>query len=577
MEAMYIISVVLVMLVVLLISTRINAALLFVGAVCICLFAGLIESKELLECYANETLITLLILLQISSVVERTVFVPLLSKQIFSSKNPRLTLLKLSSFSLLLSSHLNNTAVVASLMGVVRNNQVLAPSKLLIPLSYASIMGGILTLIGTSTNLIINSFVIDRDLPSLQFYDFFFVGAPLAVLGLIYLVWILPRLLPDHGVKQTNQNGEYFVEAKVSARSKLIGKTVEENGLRNMDHLFLAEVVRKEGLISPVTPDEQIREGDSLVFTGDINEIQDLRKFEGLTIQDKFDDILKSNLQEVVIRHNAPIIGQRVKDSQFRTKFDAVIVAIRRGTERLSGKIGAMTLLPGDNLVLAVGTEFEKHRNLRRNFIFVSPVEANAAYKHSESNIIGGSFLGAILLVALGWVSLFKVMLGLMLVYLALGYLKVKNLKNNLNLSLLLMIGSSLGLSAVMRNHGVAEDVGQFMLQVFGMETPITALIGVYVATVIITELITNNAAAALMFPIAWSTAEQLGADPMPFIMAIAYAASASFLTPIGYQTNTMVFSVGNYAFTDYFKGGIVLSVVYGIIVVSLVPYFFPF
>ncbi len=564
-------------LVVLLIGSRLNTALLFVGAVSICLFAGLVSSEELLRCYSNETVITLLLLLQVSSVVERTVFVPQLSKQIFSGKNHRFTFFKLSTFSLLLSSHLNNTAVVASLMGVVRNNKLHPPSKLLIPLSYASIMGGVLTLIGTSTNLIINSFVIDKELPGLQFYDFFYVGAPLAIVGLIYLIWILPGILPDHGIKQTNKNSDYFVEAEVATDSKLVGKTVEQNGLRNMEHLFLAEIVRKEGLISPVTPYERIRSGDSLVFTGDIHQIHELRKFEGLKILDKFDDILKSNLQEVVIRHNAPIIGQRVKDSQFRTKFDAVIVAIRRGTERLSGKIGAMTLYPGDNLVLAVGTEFEKHRNLRRNFIFVSPVEANAAYTQQESNIILGSFLLAIVLAAMGWMSLFKVMVGLLFLYLGLGYLKLKNLRNNLNLDILLMIGSSLGLSAAMSNYGVDKDIGGFILGVLGTDTPMAALAGIYITTVIVTELVTNNAAAALMFPIAWSTAQQLGVDPMPFIMAIAYAASASFLTPIGYQTNTMVFSVGNYAFTDYFKGGIFLSILYGIVVILLTPYFFPF
>ena len=568
---------VLVGLMVLLITNALRPSLSFVGAIGIFLFTGLISAGDMLAYFANETLITLILLLQVSSVVEKSYFIPLLSRQIFTGRSLSRSLLKLSAVSLLFSSHLNNTAVVASLMGVVRNNRNFPPSKLLIPLSYAAIMGGVVTLIGTSTNLIVNSFTIKAGLPSLGFYDFAFVGLPLALVGIIYLVVVVPRLLPDRGMAEAPRQSRYFVEARVRPGAPLAGRSVEAAGLRHMEHLFLAEIVRGDTLISPVSPEEVVEEGDALVFTGAIQQIQELRKFPGLVIQHHTDDLLQSNLEEVVVKHNAPIIGRRIKDAQFRTKFDAVVVAVRRGEEKLSGKIGQIELQPGDNLVLAAGKEFRKHENLLRNFIFINPVSPLASFNRRESYWIFGLFLAGILVAAFNWLSLFKVMLILLFVFLGLGFLKLRELKNTFDINLLLMIGSSLGISQVISEYGLADLIGQGINGVFGMGGPWAALAGVYLTTVIITELVTNNAAAALVFPIALATAAQLGVSPTPFIMVLAYGASASFLTPVGYQTNTMVFGIGKYKFTDYFKSGLFLSLLYGVIVVWLTPYFFPF
>jgi di/tricarboxylate transporter len=574
----YIIGSVFVLLIILLVSGKLGPAMLFVGAACFFMFMGYIEPDELLASYTNETLIALILLLQVSSVVERTAFIPLLSQNIFVPKRRGLSLVRLSLLSMVLSSHLNNTAVVASLMGVVRNNKHFPASKLLIPLSYAAIMGGVLTLIGTSTNLIVNSFVVDAGLPAIGFYDFIYVGGPLVLIGGVYLTWILPRMLPGNKNEITEEPKDYFLEVKVSENSRLIGKSIKENGLRNMDNLFLAEVIRNEVMLSPVMPTEILQAGDRLFFTGDITQIQELRKFDGLVIVgQKMDSILEANLQEVVIRHNAPVIGRKIKDASFRTKFDAVVVGVNRTGEALSGKLGLIELKPGDNLVLAVGKEFSKHQNLYKNFIFISPVEADSAFTYRESYLAVGLFLLGILLAALNLLTLFQSMVLLIFAFLALKFLKVKDMQNNMNISLLLMIGSSLGLSQVLSSQGLAEQMGSGLMQVFGHDSPVAALIGIYIATVVITELVTNNAAAALMFPIALSTAEQLGVSPMPFIMALAYAASASFLTPIGYQTNTMVMNVGKYKFLDYVKGGWPLTLLYGVIVVWLVPYFFPF
>ncbi|GAB4416278.1 MAG: SLC13 family permease [Bacteroidia bacterium] len=573
----YLVIGVLVGLLILLISNVIRPALSFSLALAVLLFSGLISTQETLGFFANETLISLILLLLVSSVVERTYFIPLLSRKIFDGGPYYRSVLRLSAISMLLSSHLNNTAVVASLMGLVRNNTQFAPSKLLIPLSYTAIMGGVLTLIGTSTNLIVNSFVLDAGLESIQMYDFLYVGLPLALIGTLYLAFVAPRILPDNGIKDAKQENHFFLEAEVAPGSRLIGRSVEANGFRNMEHLYLGEIVRDNTLISPVSPEEVIEAEDALVFAGAISQIQELRQFDGLMIQAPTDAILRSNLEEVVIKHNAPIIGRTIKEVQFRTMFDAIVVAVRRGEEKLSGKMGRIQLQAGDSLVLAVSKEFRRHDNLLRNFIFVNPVPMFKTFDLRESLLILGLFGGGIVLAATGVLSLFKAMVLLLFVFLGLRFLRIKDLKNNLSLDLLLMIGSSLALSHVLSAYGVADQIAGAITAVFGSASPHAALIGVYLTTVIITELVTNNAAAALVFPIALATARQLGVDPMPFIMALAYGASASFLTPVGYQTNTMVFSVGNYRFTDYTRTGIFLSVLYGVVVVWLTPYFFPF
>lgn len=573
------IAAILVLLILLLVKSKLHPALLFVSAALIFSFAGMIEVQDLLAYYANETLITLLLLLHVSVAVEKSNLILFLSKQIFKKKSFHGSLFRLSFFSMLFSGILNNTAIVATLMGTVKNNpHKFAPSRLLIPLSYSAIMGGVLTLIGTSTNLIVNSFTIKAGLEPIGFFDFLYVGAPIALIGLLYVVLVLPHLLPRQGWEEDEDTVSYFLEAEVRAGASIIGKSITENGLRNMDHLFLAEIIRDNRLISPVEPNQILRQGDILVFTGAVSKIQELRKFPGLEIQEEgTEEILDSNLQEVVVRHTSPLLGRRIKDANFRTKFDAVVVAVSRGDEKLSGKIGNIKLQTGDELVLATGAEFYRHENLRRNFSILNPVDPDGIMTSRESWITVGLFLIGLVLAATGLLSLFQSMVLLLLAYLGLGFLKFKQLKNNLNVSLLLMIGSALGISQVISEYGLADVISSGILDFVGMGSPIYALAGIYLATLVTTEVITNNAAAALMFPIAIATATLLEVSPVPFIMAIAYAASASFLTPIGYQTNTMVYAVGKYKFGDYFKGGIVLSLLYAVMVITLVPYFFPF
>lgn len=552
-------------------------AIAFVCAMAVFVFTGLITPKEMLVHLANETVVTLILLLQVTSVVERTPFIPWLSFRIFDRKSEVKSQAKLAGLTILLSSVLNNTAIVASFMGAVKGNRYFSPSKFLIPLSYAAIIGGCLTLIGTSTNLVVNSFVVNAGFKPIGFFDFIYVGLPIALLAIVILVFVTPRLLPDYGSNKSQSASQYFVEARVKKGSRLIGRSVQDNGFRNLSSLFLAEIIRENRLISPVNPDEMIQEGDALVFTGDVRQIQELNQFDGLTLVLDLDPKLMSNLKEVVVANNSTLIGQTIKNAQFRTRFDAAVVGVRRGDEKLSGKIGNIELQAGDNLILAAGKEFNRHMNLRRNFYMVGSISTSDYLSWKEGWLIISLFVAGIILAATEVVSLFKVVLALLLIFMGLRFLRIRDMRNNSNFDLLIMIGCSIGMAQIMSKYGIDTLISNSILGIFGTESPRLALAGVYIATALITEIVTNNAAAALLFPVALATAQTMGVSPVPFFMALAYGASASFLTPIGYQTNTMVYSLGRYKFTDYFIPGLIFNVLFAVLCIWLVPYFFPF
>ena len=476
----------------------------------------------------------------------------------------------------MLSAFLNNTAVVSSFLGMIRNNHHHAPSKLLIPLSYAAIFGGTITLIGTSTNLIINGFVIEQGLEPLKLFDFLYVGLPLTIAGILTLLIFAPKVLPEHTVEKESF-AHFFLETRIAETSPLIGKSIQANGFRNLESLFLAEIIREGKLISPVTPDEIIRSKDELIFTGDIEQVQYLKRFEGLEFFENKSDVLGSNLVEVVISHESTLLGKTIKDANFRTRFDAAVVAVRRGDERLSGKIGLTKLEVGDRLVLAVGNDFYKRDNLNKNFYFVSALNADKKLTSKESLLVIGSFIGIIALSVLKVIAFIKGLIFLILLFLAMRFTSLGQIKRRMPFDLILIIGSALGISHVLIETGSAALISDVIQAVFGSYGVYGAFAGIYLMTLLLTEVITNNAAAALAFPIAYATAVGLDVSALPFIMAVAYGASASFMTPYGYQTNLMVYSVGEYSFKNYIKMGLPVSIVYSAVVLCLVPYFFPF
>jgi len=532
----------------------------------------MVTSDQVIKSLSNEGLLTLIILMLCSIGLEKTRFLRLVAMKVIKSCYSA-TWLRLFGFTVVSSAFLNNTAVVSTMLAPIRNNPHHSASKLLIPLSYAAILGGTLTLVGTSTNLIVNSLVLDADLPSLGFFDFTFVGICLVVMcG--FTLYLCRAFLPDRDMKNVKDDA-YFIEAKVNENSNLIGKSIEENGLRHLQSLFLVEIMRGDLLLTAITPSEVLQANDKLIFSGDISKVSQLHLFDGLSIFAENSGLLLDNLREVVVRPESILNGKTLKSVGFRSLFDAAVVAIKRDGEKVSGKIGKLKLKPGDFLVLAVGEDFKARRNIRKNFILLSDVELDSRLSGKKEYLAIIGFFVAIALAAIGIMPLFKSVLLLLGILLLSGCMTSNEVIRRFPTDLWVIISSAIVLSYALQNSGVIGSFTDLISSSAHLFSPLMALICVYLLTVLLTELVTNNAAAALIFPIAYGLAISLDANPTAFIMAVAFGASASFISPYGYQTNLMVFNAGQYKLNDFIKVGAPVSLVYSITCVTAIYYVF--
>ena len=555
-------------------GTRLKPAWLFVGAIGTAYLGGLIELEDMLINYANPSLITLVLLVLVSIAVEKTTLVQKLAQSL-SKGSLTSSVTKLGLSTAFLSSFTNNTAVVASLITAIKDNPNHSPSKLLLPLSYTAILGGTITLIGTSTNLIVNGFAVDAGMAPLGFFDFTIVGLGALSVGLITILMML-KYLPDNG-KNDQEVVPFYLEGKIEEDSKLIGKSVEENGLRELKDLFLAEIIRGDKRICAVTPQQVIKAGDVLLFVGDIKSVPLLTRFDGLKIvHDKHQKDVE-HLVEVVVSQSSKFIGKTVKEARFREQFHAAVIAIRRGHDRLQGGLGKVQLQAGDSLILAPGKDFYSLPNLKREFVYISGLDLQTHLAPKQSNLVLASFATVLGLSIIGYVPLVKGLLVLLIGLMLTGTIKLSEVKRRFPIELLAVVGSAIGLAKLMIGTGLAGQISAALFYVLGDFGPYGAFIAIFVMTVMFTELITNNAAAALSFPVAYALAMGFNVDPLPFIMAVAFGASASFISPFGYQTNLMVYSAGNYRLKDYVLMGLPLSIIYSITVLTLIPLVFPF
>lgn len=555
-------------------GTRINPAWLFVSAIGTSYLTGLIDLESMLVNYTNSSLITLVLLILVSIAIEKTTLIQRLAKSLSSGSLVK-SVTKLGLSTAFLSSFTNNTAVVASLITAIKDNPNHSPSKLLLPLSYTAILGGTITLIGTSTNLIVNGFAVDAGMAPLGFFDFTLVGLGALSIGLITILVML-KCLPDNG-KNSQEVVPFYLEGKVQSGSKLINRTVEENGLRDLKDLFLAEIIRDGNRICAVTPQHIIQQDDILLFVGDIKSVPLLTRFDDLkVVHDKHEKDIE-HLVEVVVSQSSKLIGKTVKEARFREQFHAAVIAIRRGHDRLQGGLGQVRLQAGDSLILAPGKSFYDLTNLKREFVYISGLDLQTHLGAKQSNIVLLSFAGVLGLSILGAVPLVKGLLVLLIGLMLCGTIKLSEIKRRFPIELLAVVGSAIGLAKLMIGTGLAGQISDAMFVVLGDFGPYGAFIAIFLMTVLFTELITNNAAAALSFPVAYSLAIGFNVEPLPFIMAVAFGASASFISPFGYQTNLMVYSAGNYRLKDYVMMGLPLSIIYSITVLTLIPLVFPF
>lgn len=362
------------------------------------------------------------------------------------------------------------------------------------------------------------------------------------------------------GVEQS-----YFIEAKVNPESSLVGKSIEQNGLRHLQSLFLVEIMRGDCLLTAITPSEVLQANDKLIFSGDISKVSQLNLFDGLSIFAENSGLPLDNLREVVVRPESILTGKTLKQVGFRSLFDAAVVAIKRDGEKVSGKIGKLKIRPGDFLVLAVGVDFKSRRNIRKNFILLSDVELDSRLSGKKEYLAIAGFFVAITLAAIGIIPLFKAVLLLLGILLLSGCLTSSEVMRRLPTDIWVIISSAIVLSYALQNSGAIDSFNDLMSNSSIVFSPLVALIVVFFVTLILTELVTNNAAAALVFPIAYGLALSIDANPIAFIMAVAFGASASFISPYGYQTNLMVFNAGQYKLNDFIKIGLPVSLVYSV------------
>lgn len=485
-----------------------------------------------------------------------------------------------------LSAFLNNTPIVAMFLPVVDDfakRLRLPASKLFLPLSYASIFGGMCTLIGTSTNLVVDGLVRQSGRPGLTLFELAWVGVPVAVAGLAYILIFSRRLLPDHrpAVSLDDDPRRYTAEVIVDRGGPLVGRSIEQAGLRQLPGLFLAEIERDGEVLPAVAPSEKLQGGDRLVFVGVVDSVVDLHRMRG--IKPATDQIYKLRgprdrrcLVEAVVSNDCPLRGLSIRQGRFRARYDAVVVAVARGGRRLQGKIGDIVLQPGDTLLLETHPNFSDRQRNARDFFLVSRVQNSSPRRFNKAWIALLVLAGMVTLAAGGWLSMLNAALlaaGAMVVT---GCATGPEARASMDWSVLLVIGAALGIGQALAQSGAAHFMATGLIAL-GHGHPWLVLLAVFVITSLFTELITNNAAAVLVFPIAASAAQAMHVHFTPFIITIMIAASASFATPLGYQTNLMVYGPGGYRLSDYLRFGLPLNFLTMAITVALAPLIWPF
>ncbi|MCA1930355.1 SLC13 family permease [Rheinheimera sp.] len=561
-------------LIALLTLTRLSAAWVFGAVAVLTYLTDLLNVQQFAASFTDSSLLTLVLLLLVSIALEKTRLISWVGQQL-NNGGLRTVLTRLWVSTAVLSSFTANTAVVASLIGAIKRSQKFAPSKLMLPMAFAATFGGTLTLIGTSTNLVVNSFLDKAGLPLLQFFTTTAVGAGVVLSGML-MMWIIANRLPVTEKTIDEADLPYFLEARISADSVLIGKTIGEAGLRHLRKLFLAEIVRGEQNIAPVCPEDRLQPGDVLLFAGDMESVALLQEIQGLTLYGHH-SMNGQALVEAIISHSSSLNGVSLKDAKFREEFDAVVVAVKRGQERLQGGLGSIVLQTGDTLLLVPGKTFHQNSKLNKEFLLVNGVDSATRLSLRRSWGVLSAFVAVIALSMTGELPLLKGLVLLLIGLMATGIVSLQEVRRRFPLDIVLIVGGALVLSQAMENTGVSELLGQGLLQVFSGYHLFWALAALYFFTLILTELMSNNAAAALACPLAISLAKAFGIDPMPLIMAVLFGASASFISPWGYQTNLLVYTVGNYKLSQYVKVGLPMALAYSIAVLALIPLFFPF
>ncbi|MEB3213364.1 MAG: SLC13 family permease [Leptolyngbyaceae bacterium] len=568
--------------------SRLAPEIVFLGALAVLLLSGILGESDALEGFSNSGMITVGVLYVVVAGLQQTGGLSWISQRVLGRpSSPTKAMIRLMVPVIGMSAFLNNTPVVAMFIPVVNEwcrKLRISPSKLMIPLSYAAIFGGVCTLIGTSTNLVVNGLLIaETDYPSLNLLDITWVSLPCAIAGTVLLVvsqrWLLPTRKP--ALSDDADPRQYTVEMVVSPNSPLAGQTIAKAGLRHLPSMYLVEINRNGQLIPAVSPQEVLREHDQLVFVGAIDSVIDLHRLRGLS--PATDQVFKLDVPrsercmiEAVVSNTCPMVGRTIREGQFRSQYNAVVLAVARNGDRLSGKIGDIRLRPGDTLLLEAHPSFIEERRVSRDFYLVSDIPDSQPLEHEKAPWAIAILTLMVVLASFGVMSMLQAATLAAIAMIVLGCCSANRALKNIEWSVLLVIGAALGIGKALESTGAAGAIAELFISIAG-DNPYLALAVVYGVTTIFTEVITNNAAAALVFPIALALSQNLDVSFMPFVISIMIGASASFSTPIGYQTNLMVYGPGGYKFTDFMRVGIPLNLLFWVLTVAIAPIVYPF
>jgi di/tricarboxylate transporter len=588
------------------------------GAVVLCTVFGIVTPKEALSGFSNTGMLTVAALFAVAAAMRETGALDTFGHWMLGQvRKERGALIRMAVFVPPVSAFLNNTPIVAMLIPVLtewcRKNSI-SPSRLLMPLSFLAILGGTCTLIGTSTNLVVNGMLSDaaaehallaatanvqdaamheameESLRPMGLFELSYVGLPYIVVGILYLLFVGNRLLPkrtDFLTRLDETAREYLIELRIETGCNLIGKEVEEAGLRRLPGLFLIEIARNGDVMSPASPRHVLNDGDILTFTGVVDSIVDLERIPGLVPVADEGYIAQAaarrhqTMCEAVISGTSPLVNKTIREANFRAAYNAAVVAVSRGGQRLKGRVGDIRLENGDTLLLQTGAHFlQAHRN-NADFILVSGLAEARPVRHDKALISILLLIALVMLMATGILGGPIVPAFLIAgVMVATRCISASQVRQSMDWQTLITIAAALGLGNAVKNSGLVDICGVAVasaLTGLGEAGPYALIAATYTITGAATATITNKASAALMFPFALAMSQELGVDPRPIIMAVTFAASASFATPICYQTNLMVYGPGGYRFSDFVRVGLPLSLILLVVTTIIIPIAWPF
>lgn len=596
----YIAIAVVVLMIIALLKEVMRPGLVLFTALVLFMVTDIISSDEALSGFSNKGMITVGILFLVSEGFKQTGALSKLAGVLLPKKRapiPRL-ILRLTVPIAGVSAFLNNTPMVIIFAPMIKKwaEKLGLPSqKFLIPLSYATIFGGTCTLIGTSTNLVVHGMMLDRGIEGLGFFELAKVGIFVAIIGFIYLNIFSNRLLPGEIIPKhsfPNDIREYYFDVNLNEGSSLIGKEIEKRRLPGLSEFVVKTVIRNDKHIRISNTPFLIEEGDELILAGKSEDVGFLLQQSGIKLKClEADDPAFMNqdlkLVEVVIAPRFPGIQKTIEEFDFRGHYNAVVMAVHRNGERITTNMQNVELKSGDNLMLITTDDFTRYWGESRAFYMASEIGDMDSSKDKRKRwiavtitllMVTGATLGGQLpsygdveLDMFFFAAIAMVLMASMKIFSAKKYTKP------INWDVLITVASAFGISRALQNSGAADVIAHSTINISKTLGPMGVLAAIYIITNIFTEIITNNAAAALSFPIALSAATQLGVDPRPFFIAIAVAASCSFSTPIGYQTNLVVQSIGNYKFGDYWKIGLPLNILAFIVSMIMIPIFWSF